>query len=138
MLEVEGKRFVVFVDLKVVLAIEEVFVGNEDVKDDASREDITNHIDPLASLHGNDFRSDISWRSAPVKDVRLFLTDGCESEIHKHSLKRVFGPEHNVLQFHIPVHYSEPMHVSQPFGDASHDLLDLLHFEALALIDAIY
>lgn len=31
MLEVEGQRFVVFVDLKVILSIEEVLIGKQDV-----------------------------------------------------------------------------------------------------------
>lgn len=30
-LEVEGQRFVVFVDLKVILAIKEVLIGKQDV-----------------------------------------------------------------------------------------------------------
>jgi hypothetical protein len=85
--EVEVQILVVLVDLLVILTLEEVFVGQQDVQDDPSREDITTHIDSLILLHGNDFRGNVPGRSTAIEGVRLILTDGCKSEVHKYHLK---------------------------------------------------
>lgn len=86
-----------------VLALEEVAVGQQYMEDDSGWKNIAPHSDPFMFLHPDYFRGHIARGSAFVVEIRLILGEDGQSEISNHRLKGVLVLEDYVLKFYVSV-----------------------------------
>lgn len=82
--EIEPHLTVILVDLFELASLEECFFGEEDMEDDASREDIADWVYLLSLDESGDFGGDIAGCATPVEDIVICIHEGGKSEVHDH------------------------------------------------------
>ena len=126
---------VVAVDLLVVAAFEEIAVGEQDVQDHASGEDVAGNVDWLAALHVDDFGGNVSGGSAAVEQIGGVLAEGRQSEIYQNDIPASIA-KHDVVKFDVPMHDFKASQIVKCGDYSAHDEFGLLQREAFLLVES--
>ena len=96
--EIAGSILVEYI--VVVLPRENRFPEQQDVKDESSREHITDRIAfGLHVTNVDDLWSNVTGCATPNEEVFWFVSPSCQTEVSNHRFTTSIAPKHNVLRF---------------------------------------